>query len=282
MKVPYFHRKLLRLSRQADVKLEIISRYPSSGTNSTPLLFVHGALHGAWCWEVHFLDYFAQHGFPAHAVNLRGHGNSETRGSLRWTRIADYVEDLTKAAGQLPSPPILIGHSMGGFIIEKYLEDHSAPAAVLLTTPPPIGLLPASLRIARRHPLIFARINLTCSLFPLVATPELAREAFFSDDLPGEELLRYWEKMQDDSFLGFLDMVVLDLPKPAKAPPPMLVLGAARDNMLRPSEIQATAKAYGTEAEIVSDIAHNVMLELRWQSVAERIFRWLNTLAMAA
>jgi hypothetical protein len=52
--------------------------------------------------------------------------------------------------------------------------------------------------------------------------------------------------------------------------------------MLRPSEIQATAKAYGTEAEIVSDIAHNVMLELRWQSVAERIFRWLNTLAMAA
>jgi alpha-beta hydrolase superfamily lysophospholipase len=77
-------------------------------------------------------------------------------------------------------------------------------------------------------------------------------------------------------------MVVLDLPKPAKAPPPMLVLGAARDNMLRPSEIQATAKAYGTEAEIVSDIAHNVMLELRWQSVAERIFRWLNTLAMAA
>ena len=101
------------------MKLEIISRYPSVDTHSTPLLFVHGALHGAWCWEVHFLDYFAQHGFAAHAVNLRGHGNSETRDSLRWTRIADYVQDLTNAAGQLPSLPILIGHSMGGFIIEN-------------------------------------------------------------------------------------------------------------------------------------------------------------------
>ena len=150
---------------------------------------------------------------------------------------------------------------------------------MLLTTPPPTGLLPATLRIARRHPLIFAKINLTFSLFPLVRTPELAPEAFFSEDLPEEELFRYWEAMQDDAFLGFLDMVVLDLPKPAKAPTPMLVLGAARDNMLRPSEIQA-ARAYGTEAEILADVAHNLMLELRWQAVAERILVWLSTLTM--
>jgi len=262
------------------MKLEIISRYPSVGTYSTPLLFVHGALHGAWCWEVHFLDFFAQHGFTAHAVNLRGHGNSGKRGSMRWTRIADYVDDLTNAAEQLPSPPILIGHSMGGFIIEKYLENHSAPAAVLLTTPPPTGLLGATLRIARRHPLIFARINLTWSLFPLIRTPELAREAFFSEDLPQEEFLRYWEQMQDDAFLGFLDMVVLDLPKPSNVPIPMLVLGAARDNMLQRSEIQATARAYSTEAEFLADVAHNLMLELRWQSAAERILVWLSSLTM--
>jgi len=36
---------------------------------------------------------------------------------LRWTRIADYVEDVANAVRQLPSPPILIGHSMVGFII---------------------------------------------------------------------------------------------------------------------------------------------------------------------
>ena len=117
------------------MKLEIISKYPSGSAYPTPLLFIHGTLHGAWCWDVHFLDYFAQHGYAAHAVNLRGHGNSEGREKLRWTRIADYVEDVTNAVGQLPSLPILIGHSMGGFIIQKYLEDHDAPGAVLLSSP---------------------------------------------------------------------------------------------------------------------------------------------------
>jgi len=84
------------------MKLEIISKYPSGNPQSTPLLFIHGALHAAWCWDVHFLDYFAQHGFAAHAVNLRGHGKSEGREKLRWTRIADYAKDVANAVRQLP------------------------------------------------------------------------------------------------------------------------------------------------------------------------------------
>ncbi len=253
------------------MKLEIISKYPSAQANQTPLLFIHGMLHAAWCWEVHFLDYFAQHGYAAYAVNLRGHGNSAGRENLRWTRIADYVEDVANAVQQLPSPPILIGHSMGGFIIQKYLEDHIAPAAVLLSSPSPAGLFPAALKNARRHPLTFARVNLTLSLWPLVATPQLAREAFFAEDLPDEQLLEYWKQMQDDSIMAFLDMIALDLPKPAKVKTPLLVLGVARDNMLEPREIEATAQAYNTRCEIIPDAAHNSMLDPRWQSVAERI-----------
>lgn len=258
------------------MKLEIISKYPSDSTRPTPLLFIHGSLHGAWCWEVHFLDYFAQHGFAAHAVNLRGHGNSEGREKLRWTRISDFVDDLANAIRQLPSPPILIGHSMGGFIIQKYLEEHTSPGAVLLSSPSPAGLLPTTLRIARRRPFVFARVNLTLSLLPLIATPQLAREAFFSADLPDEELLAYWKQMQDESFMAFLDMVALDHPKPGNRKTPLLVLGAARDNMLKPSEIRATAHAYNTQAEIIPDVAHNSMLEPGWQAVADRILAWLN------
>ncbi len=257
------------------MKLEIISKYSSDGTHPTPLLFIHGSLHGAWCWEVHFLDYFAQHGFAVHAVNVRGHGNSEGREKLRWARIADYVDDLANAVRQLQRPPILIGHSMGGFIIQKYLEDHTHPGAVLLSSPSPAGLLPATLRMARRRPLVFAKVNLTLSLFSLVATPRLAREAFFSEDLPDEQLLVYWKQMQDESYMAFLDMVALDLPKPAKVKTPLLVLGVARDNMLKPGEIEATARAYNAQSEILADVAHNSMLEPGWQAVAERILVWL-------
>ncbi|HLO13333.1 MAG TPA: alpha/beta fold hydrolase [Anaerolineales bacterium] len=258
------------------MKLEIISKYPVDEQRPTPLLFIHGTLHTASCWEVHFLDYFAQHRYAAHAVNLRGHGNSEGREKLRWTRIADFVEYVENAVRQLPIPPILIGHSMGGFIIQKYLEDHDAPAAVLLSSASPAGLLPTAIRTARRQPWVFAKVNLTMSLLPFIATPQLVGEAFFSDDLPKELLLEYWKQTQDDSFMAFLDMVALDLPKPAKVKTPLLVLGVARDNMIGPHEIEATARAYHTWAEIIPDVAHNSMLEQRWESVAERILLWLN------
>jgi pimeloyl-ACP methyl ester carboxylesterase len=262
-------------TRPAVLNLEVISRYPTGSAHPTPLLFVHGTSHGAWCWEVHFLEYFAQHGFAAHAVNLRGHGNSEGRDQLRWTRISDFVEDLADAVRLLPSPPILIGHSMGGFIIQKYLENHTAPAAVLLSSPSPAGLLPTALRSARRHPLIFARVSLTRSLWPLIATPDLAREAFYAKDLPEAQMVAYWKQMQDDSFRAFLDMVALNLPKPAKVRTPLLVLGVALDNMIRPSEIEATARAYNTRAEIIAGVAHNSMLDPRWQTVGERILAWI-------
>ena len=93
------------------MKLEMISKYPVESQHRTSLLFVHGTLHGAWCWDVHFLEYFAQHGYAAHAINLRGHGNSEGRGKLRWTRIADYVEDVAKAVRQLPLLNWRVRHS---------------------------------------------------------------------------------------------------------------------------------------------------------------------------
>jgi len=232
----------------------------------------------AWCWDVHFLDYFAQHGFAAYAVNLRGHGASEGRERLRWTRIADFVEDVASAVQQLPAPPVLIGHSMGGFIVQKYLEAHDAPGAVLLSSPPPAGLLRTALRIARRHPWLFLKVNLTLSLRAVIATPQLAREAFFSAELPDEELLSYWKRMPEESYRAFLDMVALDLPRPARVKAPLFVLGVGRDNMLSPDEIEATARAYTAPCEIISDVAHNSMLEPRWRTVAERILFWLHRL----
>jgi hypothetical protein len=46
--------------------------------------------------------------------------------------------------------------------------------------------------------------------------------------------------------------------------------------MIGPREIEATAQAYHTQAEIIPGVAHNSMLELGWQNVAERILAWLS------
>ncbi|WP_242657874.1 alpha/beta hydrolase [Mycobacterium kubicae] len=98
---------------------------------------MHGAFHGAWCWNAHFVDFFATRGFHVVAPSLRGHGSSQRDGPLRLRSIADFVADVAQIANSLASEPILVGHSMGGFIVQKYLERYSAPAGVLLASAPP-------------------------------------------------------------------------------------------------------------------------------------------------
>ncbi len=257
------------------VKLEIISKYPSVPVLPAPLLFVHGAWHGAWCWDVHFLDYFAARGFAAHAVSLRGHGGSEGRERLRWTGLARYVEDVETVAEGLPSPPVLIGHSMGGLVVQKYLERHTAPAGILLASVPPRGVLATTLRIAARQPLVFAKVNLTLSLYPIVSTPALARQAFFSKGLTDEEVEGYWHDLQDESYRAFMDMLAFQLPSPRKVKAPVLVLGGGKDTIFHPDEMRATARAYNTEPRIFPGMAHDMMLEPQWRAVADSILEWL-------
>ena len=115
-------------------------------------------------------------------MSLRGHGGSEGRAGLRWYTVADYVADVEQVANSLPSPPILVGASMGGMVVQKYLEAHEAPAAVLLGSGPPRGVIPATVRRFIRQPLAMLKANLTLSMYPVVGTPGLARDALFSRD----------------------------------------------------------------------------------------------------
>jgi hypothetical protein len=73
-----------------------------------------------------------------------------------------------------------------------------------------------------------------------------------------------------------VDMIVLDLPHPHKVNTPLFVLGAHGDRFFRPGEIEATARAYGTKAEIMTGLGHGVILDVGWRRVADRMLVWLN------
>src|ERR1700756_1113249 len=113
--------------------LEVIDKGSATESHPVPLLFVHGAWHAAWCWDEHFLDFFADSGFRAVALSLRNHGDSQRR-KPRTCSMVDYVNDVDSVAATLPTKPVVIGHSMGGLVVQKYLEKHSAPAGVLLAS----------------------------------------------------------------------------------------------------------------------------------------------------
>jgi pimeloyl-ACP methyl ester carboxylesterase len=257
------------------MELEIITQNPETSPRTTPVLFVHGAWHGAWCWKENFLPYFTERGYTSHALSLRGHGASQSPARFRLARIADYAADVAQVVEQLPQPPVLVGHSMGGLVVQKYLEEHTVPAAVLLASVPVRGVLRATLRIALRHPLAFLKANLTWSLYPIVGKPELCREAFFSADISNEKLEVYFSRIQDESYLAFLDMMMFNLPNPKRVETNLLILGADKDTIFYPDEIEATAKAYQTQSVMFPGMAHDMMLEHGWESVADRIVNWL-------
>jgi pimeloyl-ACP methyl ester carboxylesterase len=256
------------------MKIELIRHPAKNGNKSTPVLFIHGAWHGAWCWEEYFLPYFASKGYDAYALSLRGHGNSEGREGLRWWSISDYVDDVSQIVGQIHKIPILVGHSMGGLIVQKYLQSHRAPAAVLLAPVPTTGVMMTTLGIAKRHFLILLKVLSTMSLYPVIGTPELAREAFFSGNISPARLETYYKRLQDESFRGFLDMTFC-LPKPSKVRDPILLVGAMNDMIFSQGQMEATANAYHSTAQMLSNTAHDVMLEDRWQDAADIILNWL-------
>jgi pimeloyl-ACP methyl ester carboxylesterase len=255
--------------------LEVLSRQPKSNPRPTPLLFVHGAYHGAWYWT-NFLDYFADHSYAAYAPNLRGHGASEGRERLRWTRVGDYVQDVAQVAAGLPRPPVVIGHSSGGLLVQKYLETQPAAAGILLASLPPGGSLALWLRLVRQHPREVLRAVLRDSPHAYLNTPRLIRESFFSADCPDDIVNECWRRIEPDSALAILEMLGFGLHRRKRVTVPVLVMGAANDSAIRCAEVEATARAYGTQAVIVPGLAHHMMLDPGWPVVAERMLTWLD------
>lgn len=259
------------------MELEVLSQAPAGMSRPTPILLVHGAWHGAWCWQEHMLPYCAEHGYQTYALSLRGHGASESPRHLRTTRIRDYAADVAQVAAGLETPPILVGHSMGGLVVQKYLESHAAPAAILLAPVPPSGALRATLNVARKHPLRFARVNLTWSLYPIIGTPRMAREYLFTRDLPPDRVNAYFSRLQDESYLAYLDMVAFALPRPRRVSTPMLVIAGGRDAIFTPREARRTARAYHADVKLFPDAPHDMILDAAWQPVADAMLTWLDS-----
>jgi pimeloyl-ACP methyl ester carboxylesterase len=265
------------------MRLEHITQEPTTRRYDTPILFIHGAWHGAWCWQEYFMPHFADQGFTVHALSLRNHGQSENHGSIRWRRGHEYVADVHQIVQEIGTPPILIGHSMGGYVVQKYLEKHTVPAAVLVAPCPSYGVIGTSLRIALRHPLAFLKTNVQMHLWPIIETPELMRDTLFPKDMPQEKVNSYFARMQDESYLGFLDMLILNLPHPKRVTPlPMLIVGGESDTTFTPQELTTTAKAYNATLKMFPGVAHDMMLDPQWHAIAETIAAWIKSQSVKA
>jgi non-heme chloroperoxidase len=255
--------------------LEIVSRAPAAPSRSTPLLFIHGAFAAAWCWEEHFLGFFAEAGFAAHALSLSGHGRSRGREHLDSLSIGDYVDDVLEVCAGLPVPPVLIGHSMGGFVVQKVLErGSSCPGAVLMCSVPPQGLMAAAFGMMFSHPGLMSDLN------RLMGGGEVAldtlREALFAQPVAVDDLTRFYRWSQPESHRAIWDMSLFNLPHPSKIDASsLLIIGSELDHLIPESLVEMTARTYNVPATIFPGLGHGLMLERDWKKPAQHILDWL-------
>lgn len=254
--------------------LEILhSPAKSAASLRPPILFVHGSYSSARIWEPHFMPYFSQNGYGCHALSLRGHGNSD--GMLSWASLADYCEDVVQAIGMLDEAPVLVGHSMGGLVVQHLLATHKPRAAVLLATVPPSGLGSSAMHMSMSAPDILWQLGLLQSLGPEAVSAEVMARGMLSPGSNSENLLTY---LQRESPRAAAELLAPSQPTPMRgdAAPPILVLGGDADMFLPVSAFRETATFFDAELQILHGAPHGLMIDsVWWKKAADTILSWL-------
>ena len=124
-------------------------------TPRVPVVFIHGLWLHATSWDP-WVEFFKEAGYAPVAPGWPGDGGTveETRShpeQVAGKGINDVVEHYAGIIRGLSAPPIVIGHSFGGLIVQRLLGQNLAAAGVAIDAAPIKGvyyLPPPALRVA--------------------------------------------------------------------------------------------------------------------------------------
>jgi 3-oxoadipate enol-lactonase len=112
--------------------------YQAAGNAALPpLVFLHGIGGAARAWRGQ-LDLFGNR-YRAVAWDMPGYGGSVPLTTVSIATLADALQDFLRQIGA--KKPVLVGHSIGGMIVQQWLTKYpnSAAAVVLAQTSPAFG-----------------------------------------------------------------------------------------------------------------------------------------------
>jgi pimeloyl-ACP methyl ester carboxylesterase len=198
-------------------------------------------------------------------------------GRLTFGRIVDHHKSIIDG---LDRRPCLIGHSIGGLVVQKLVNDGYATAAVSVSTAPARGILSFDPRFVRAN---FPHIN------PLAGNRavRMTRKRFhytFCNTMTREE--------SDAAFDAYVVPESRNVPRSTlrkrsaidfrREHVPLLFIGGDRDHLTPLAAVRRNAKAYkahgGTVAcEVFAGRSHFICNQDGWEDVADRCLEFLET-----
>ena len=258
-------------------KLHTLHRPARIQNGHPPLIFVHGGyIHGG-CWDVNFLPHFSKLGYNCHAIDLSGHGQSEGREDLDSYDLDHYAADVGQLVAEMPTAPVLIGHSMGASVVQRYLEKGQAAAVIMMAPVPTTGLSAATIQLTRKHPDYLREAAYAVRGKYTANTIRVMREVYFSPDVTAEQFTAFKPLVQDESMTAVSEMMALAWRSPKRRPKiPALVMGGELDAVFPSNLLHFTATGWNAETRVIPRAGHMLMMEPQWTIAASKIDNWLD------
>ncbi|MFI5934335.1 alpha/beta hydrolase [Actinoplanes sp. NPDC051494] len=259
----------------------------------TPVLFIHGLWLHASSWEP-WGELFAAEGYTPVAPGWPGEPDTVAAARRDPAAVAGVGIDAVTAhyaavIGALPSPPILVGHSFGGLIVQKLLGQGLGAAGVAID--------PAQIKGVR--PLPFAQLR---SGFPVLGNPankgravSLTAAQFrygFGNAITAEESQQLYDRWTIPSpgrplFEAAFANVSPNSPAAVDtgaARGPLLPVSGQEDHTVPDVVTRATYKLYGnststTDLKQFPGRGHSLTVDSGWRGVADHVLGWLRTAA---
>ncbi len=250
---------------------------------SDHVVLIHGTNAGPWTMA-NFADFFTAKGFACHSPAYRYHDKpptAETAAKLVNLSIADYVDDIAAAVAGFESPPILVGHSLGGVVAQKLAARGLAKAIVLLNGSVNWGVLPTT--DAERA---LGKMFISAGAFwEETLLPDFETMAKFGlNKLDAAEQHRVFDRLGPESgrvlfelfFWMFDPNQTTKINYEAVTCPVMMVSGSD-DLAIPPSTARLIAERHGpnTTFHEAAGHGHYLMLEPAWAKIAALCADWM-------
>jgi pimeloyl-ACP methyl ester carboxylesterase len=256
----------------------------------TPLMLIHGAWLSSGSWE-NFSNYFRDRGFAVSAPEWpRKQGDveelreaTEELEGLGITEIVDHYEEQIRSLDQ---PPILVGHSFGGLIVELLLDRGLGRAGVAMSPAPPKGILvlpfsslkaaaPALAHPSKWHGVVPLTLEEFTYGFVNTFTPEDAAAAYEKYAVPETGQIFY-----EAGFANFHLHPPTEVHFKKGERAPLLIVGAEKDNTVPASLSKKQYEKYEDSSARTDYIEfegrpHLMMAAEGWEEIAAGIEQWL-------